>query len=93
MTINDVKAVARDGAKVAITKALAYARAHRRDKKGDFRRLWNIKINAAVRPLGLSYSKFINALSRKGVKLDRKVLASLAENKPNLFKKVVEFVS
>ena len=80
-------------AKVAITKALAYARAHRRDKKGDFRRLWNIKINAAVRPLGLSYSKFINALSRKGVKLDRKVLASLAENKPNLFKKVVEFVS
>ena len=79
-------------AKVAITKALAYARAHRRDKKSDFRKLWNIKINAAVRPLGLSYSKFINALKKKGVILNRKILAGLAEHNPETFKKVVDFV-
>src|SRR3989344_3538220 len=79
-------------AKVAITKALSYARAHRRDKKSDFRKLWNIKINAAVRPLGLSYSKFINALKKKGVILNRKILAGLAEHNPETFKKVVDFV-
>jgi|SRR3989338_8024264 len=79
-------------AKVAVTKALAYARAHRRDRKSDFRKLWNIKINAGVRPLGLSYSKFINALNKKGVKLDRKILAYLAEHNPETFKRVVEFV-
>jgi len=79
-------------AKVAITKALAYARAHRRDKKGDFRTLWNIKINAAVRPLGLSYSRFITALKKKNVLLDRKILAHLAEHSPATFAKVVEFV-
>ena len=79
-------------AKVAVTKALAYARAHRRDKKSDFRKLWNIKINAAVRPKGLSYSKFINALKKKGVLLDRKILANLAEHNPATFAKVVAFV-
>ena len=79
-------------AKVAVTKSLAYARAHRRDRKSDFRKLWNIKINAGVRPLGLSYSKFINALNKKGVKLDRKILAYLAEHNPETFKRVVEFV-
>jgi|SRR3989338_4852061 len=79
-------------AKVAITKALSYARAHRRDKKSDFRRLWNIKINTGVRPLGLSYSKLINALNKKGVALDRKILANLAEYSPETFARVVEFV-
>jgi len=79
-------------AKVAVTKALAYAREHRRDKKSDFRKLWNIKINAAVRPFGLSYSRFINALNEKGVKLDRKILANLAEHSPATFQRVVEFV-
>lgn len=79
-------------AKVAITKALAYAREHRRDKKGDFRRLWNVKINAALRPLGLSYSKFIGAAKKKGLLIDRKILAALAENHPSTFQKVVEFV-
>ncbi|MEK7535588.1 MAG: 50S ribosomal protein L20 [Patescibacteria group bacterium] len=79
-------------AKVAVTKALAYARAHRRDKKSDFRRLWNIKIGATVKPLGLSYSKFIHVLDKKGVRLDRKILAGLAEHQPQVFKRVVEFV-
>ena len=86
-------------AKVAITKGLAYARAHRRDKKGDFRTLWNIKINAALRQgsgqagwHGLSYSRFIDALKKKGVILDRKILADLAENDPKAFARVVAFV-
>src|SRR3989344_4527776 len=76
-------------ASIAITKALVYARAHRRDKKADFRKLWTIKINAAVRPMGLSYSKFINMLTKKNVKLDRKILAGLAEHSPETFSKVV----
>ena len=79
-------------ASIAITKALVYARAHRRDKKADFRRLWTIKVNAAVRPMGLSYSKFIDLLAKKNVKLDRKILATLAEHSPESFAKVVAFV-
>ena len=67
----------------------AYAFAHRRDKKGDMRNLWNVKINAAVRPEGLSYSKFINALKKKNIEVDRKILADLAENNPDTFKRVV----
>lgn len=77
---------------MAVTKALVYARAHRRDRKSDFRKLWNIKINAGVRPLELSYSKFINLLTKKNVGLDRKILANLAEHSPTTFAKVVEFV-
>ncbi len=77
----------------ALMHAGAYAFAHRRDKKGDFRRLWNVKINAALRPLGLTYSKFIGAAKKKGVALDRKSLAFLAENKIETFKKIVESVN
>ena len=73
----------------ALAHAGAYAFAHRRDKKGDFRRLWNVKINAALRPLGFSYSKFIGAMKKKGIELDRKSLAHLAEFKPEAFQKVV----
>ncbi len=79
-------------AQIGVTKALVYARAHRRDKKADFRRLWTIKINAAVRPLGYSYSRFIDMLAKKGVLLDRKILAGLAEHSPETFSKVVAFV-
>ena len=74
----------------AIAHAGSYALAHRRDKKNDFRKLWNIKINAATRPLGYSYSVFINLLKKKHVDLDRKVLADLAEHKPESFKRLVE---
>ena len=77
----------------ALAHAGAYAFAHRRDKKGDFRRLWNVKINAALRPLGLSYSKFIGDAKKKGIALDRKSLAHLAEFKPDTFKKVADQVS
>jgi large subunit ribosomal protein L20 len=76
----------------ALAHAGAYAFAHRRDKKGDFRRLWNVKINAALRPLGFSYSKFIDAAKKKNVGLDRKSLAHLAEFQPATFEKVVNFV-
>ncbi|MEK7614374.1 MAG: 50S ribosomal protein L20 [Patescibacteria group bacterium] len=73
----------------AIVHAGKYSFAHRRDKKNDFRRLWNVKINAALRENGLTYSKFINMLKKKGVALDRKILADLAENNPESFKRVV----
>ena len=77
-------------AKEATLHAGVYAFAHRKDKKGDFRRLWQIKINAAVRPFGVSYSKFIDTLKKKNVILDRKVLADLAENNPGTFENVVK---
>lgn len=74
----------------ALLHAYAYAFVHRKDKKSDFRKLFNVKINAGTRELGLSYSKFIGGLKKKGIALDRKILASLAENNPRVFKKVVE---
>ena len=79
-------------AKVAVTKAGAYARAHRRAKKNDFRRLWQIQIGAAVRPFDLSYSRFMDLLKKKGILLDRKILATLAQEEPATFQRVVESV-
>lgn len=64
----------------------------RKEKKRDFRALWNVKINAAIRNEGMNYSRFIDALKKKNVKLDRKILADLAEHEPAVFKKIVEFV-
>ena len=79
-------------AKVAKMKAGQYAFMDRRMKKRVNRRLWNVKINAGVRELGLSYSKLINALKKKNIALDRKILATLAENYPTIFTQVVEAV-
>lgn len=76
-------------AKVALRKAGAYAFAHRRDKKNDFRRMWQVKINAGLRPLGYSYSKFMGVAIKKKVGLDRKILATLAEHNPDSFARVV----
>jgi large subunit ribosomal protein L20 len=76
----------------AIFHAGTYAFAHRRDKKGDFRRLWNVRISSALKPLGLSYSKFIPALKKHNVTLDRKILAELADKHPETFAKIVETV-
>ena len=73
----------------AVAHAGAYAFAHRRDKKGVNRRLWNVKINALVREDGLSYSRFIDALKKKNIEVDRKILALLAEHNPDTFKRVV----
>lgn len=79
-------------AKEAIAHAGSHAYAHRKDKKNGKRREWQIVINAAVRPLGLSYSKFINALKKNEIGLDRKSLATLAKEKPETFERIVEKV-
>ncbi len=77
-------------AKVALRKAGAYAFAHRKVKKGDMRRLWTVKLNAALREMNTTYSKFIDALNKKNIKLNRKILSDLAENHPEVFQKVVK---
>jgi large subunit ribosomal protein L20 len=77
-------------AKEALAHAWSYAFRDRRVKKRTFRQLWNVKINASCRILGTNYSKFINGLKKKNIQLDRKVLADLAENKPEIFEKIVK---
>ncbi len=77
-------------AKEAVYHALTYAYRDRKRKKREFRRLWQIQINAATRQLGLSYNKFIHGLKKSKIELDRKILADLAKNHPLLFKKIVE---
>ena len=76
----------------AVMKAWKYAYRHRRQKKRDFRALWITRINAACREHGLSYSKFINALTKSSIKLNRKILADLAVRNKDAFKKLVEQV-
>jgi len=76
----------------AVRHAWRYATWHRRKRKRDFRRLWITRINAAVRPHGLSYSKFIGALKRAKVNLDRKILADLAVTDAAAFAKIVDQV-
>ncbi|MBU1557607.1 50S ribosomal protein L20 [Patescibacteria group bacterium] len=74
----------------AILHAGVHAFAHRRKKKGDFRRLWQMKMNAGLRALGLTYSKFIGSLKENKIELNRKMLADMAENNPDTFKRVTE---
>jgi large subunit ribosomal protein L20 len=69
--------------------SLTYSYAHRKDRKGDMRRLWITRINAATRLSGLSYSRFIQGLSKAGIELDRKILADLAVNDPAAFAQLV----
>lgn len=76
----------------ALFHAGAYAFAHRRDKKGDFRRLWNVRISSVLKENGMSYSKFIASLKAKNIGLDRKILSELASTRPEVFKKVIEAV-
>ena len=77
-------------AKEAILHAGAYAFAHRRDKKSHNRKLWNIKINAGARALGMTYSKLIDTLNKKKILVDRKILADLAENNPETFARILK---
>lgn len=77
-------------AKTAITKAGAYRYRDRRNKKRDFKKLWNIRINAGLFYSELSYSKFIGNLRKKNVQLDRKILADLAMNNPEIFNALTE---
>lgn len=76
-------------AREAIYHAQLHAFDHRKDKKGDFRRLWTTRINAAVHMHDLSYSRFIKMLADKSIGLNRKVLATLAKDRPTAFERVV----
>ncbi|MCL2129834.1 MAG: 50S ribosomal protein L20 [Treponema sp.] len=77
-------------AKDAVAKSLSYAYRDRKDKKGDFRRLWILRINAACRAEGLSYSQFINGLNKAGITINRKALSNLAIEDSGAFKTIVE---
>lgn len=74
----------------AVLHALWYSFAHRRKKKGDFRRLWIARINAAARNNGMSYSRLMNGLRRAGVEINRKVLADLAVRDASAFSQLVD---
>ena len=77
-------------ARQAMEKAMQYAYRDRRNKKREFKSLWIQRINAGVRSEGLTYSKFINGLSKSGIKLDRKILAEIAYDNPQAFKTIVK---
>lgn len=82
-------------AKEAIFHAGKYAFAHRKDKKGDFRRLWNVRINGALDTMGstISYSKLIGAMNKKGIEVNRKMLAELAQKSPATFERIIKQVA
>ena len=77
-------------ARQAMEKAMQYAYRDRRNKKREFKSLWIQRINAGVRSEGLTYSKFINGLSKSGIKIDRKILAEIAYDNPEAFKTIVK---
>ena len=77
-------------AKEQVIRSLQYEYRDRRLRKREFRRLWIVRINAAARANGLSYSQFINGLKKAGIELDRKVLADLAVRDPEAFSQLVE---
>jgi len=76
-------------AKNAVWHGLTYSFAHRKDKKADYRALWTQRINAACRAQGVTYSRFINALKKANIALDRKILSDLATNDPKAFSAVL----
>ena len=77
-------------ARQAMEKSMQYAYRDRRNKKREFKSLWIQRINAGVRSEGITYSKFINGLSKSGIKLDRKILAEIAYDNPEAFKTIVK---
>ena len=77
-------------AKQAMEKSMQYAYRDRRNKKREFKSLWIQRINAGVRSEGITYSKFINGLSKSGIKIDRKILAEIAYDNPEAFKTIVK---
>jgi large subunit ribosomal protein L20 len=79
-------------AKDALMHAWSHAYEGRKRKKRQFRRLWQIRINAVVRQQGLTYSQFINQLKKARIELDRKILADLAAHQPDIFKKIIETI-
>lgn len=79
-------------AKEALMHAWKYSYRDRRTKKREFRKLWQIQINAACRRQGISYSRFIHGLKQKKIELNRKILSELAKNNPKIFEKIIEKV-
>lgn len=79
-------------AKEALLHAWSRKFRGRKEKKRTFRSLWNVRVNAAAREAGMTYSTLIHALKRKNIKLDRKILSDIAANEPAVFKKIVELV-
>jgi large subunit ribosomal protein L20 len=77
-------------AKEAVQHAWSYAYRHRRERKGDFRRLWIVRIGAGCREAGTTYSQFMYGLKLAGIELDRKILADIAVRDPQAFTKLVE---
>ena len=77
----------------AVLTALSYSYRDRRNKKRDFRALWVTRINAAVRPLGLSYSTFISGLAKQDIKLNRKMLAELAVRQPQALSELAKTIT
>lgn len=77
-------------AKEAVERALSYSYRDRRNKKRDFRKLWTIRLNAAVREHDMNYSRFISGLKKANIKLNRKMLADLAVTEPETFKEIVK---
>ena len=73
-----------------VMKSLSYSYAHRKKRKGDFRKLWITRINAAARINGLSYSRFINGLKTAGVEINRKILSEIAVNDAASFKELTD---
>ena len=80
-------------AKHSVEKGLQYAYRDRKNKKRTFRQLWIIRINAAARINGTTYSRLMNAMKTKGIDINRKVLANIAVENPNAFADIVKFVS
>ena len=79
-------------ANISVNRARAYAYRDRKSRKRDFRKLWIIRINAAARENGLSYSKLMGGLSKEGIELDRKMLSEMAVNDPIAFSQVASLV-
>ncbi len=77
-------------ARPAMLKAGVNAFRDRRNKKRSYRRLWQIRLNAALRPLGTTYSRFMDGLKKAGIGLDRKVLSQIAQSHEAVFKQIVE---
>ena len=77
-------------AKEQLERSLYYAFRDRKQKKREFRKLWIVRINAACRLNGISYSRFINGLLKADIQLDRKILANMAMHEPETFKQIVE---
>ncbi|MFA6386382.1 MAG: 50S ribosomal protein L20 [Candidatus Paceibacterota bacterium] len=82
----------KSAAKDALRHAGAYSFAHRKDKKADVRSLWTTRINAAIRPFEMSYSRFIDGLKKKKIDIDRKILSDIAQNNPETFARIVKSI-